>query len=425
MHPVRLARSLLHRMVRQLASPLPRSRRQRIARALVRCEPFAPGRLELKLAVTDAELEDCFRLLHDAYVEAGFMVRDPSGLRVTPYHALPATAILCAKVDGRIAGTVSVIGDNPFGLPLQRIIDLSSVRSRRGEIAEVSGLAIHPDFRCSGGGVLFALMKLVYEYCTRLLGARHLVIAVHPRHFEMFEALLCFRRLSGRVVPRYAFANGEPAMGGTLDLHHAPELLRKHYAGSGIAGNLHRFLCETPMPGLNLPTMRQPPLTPAQVEEFCNRRAGTFAGLSPRRRALLRLVLNTPGYAAVLPDAGEAVVLRRHRRFAVRRDGRLFLPGGGERVGLQVVEVSRHGFRARVAASVPPAVWLTALVQLGAEQVSRLQVIAAQDSVMDGSHLCGFHIGEPDLAWRKFINALYDGQGHPAAETDSLAPHAF
>jgi hypothetical protein len=353
------------------------------------------------------------------------MVPDPSGLRVTPYHALPATAILCAKVDGRVAGTVSVIGDNPFGLPLQRIIDLSSVRARRGEIAEVSGLAIHPDYRRSGGGVLFALMKLVYEYSTRLLGARHLVIAVHPRHFDLFEALLCFRRLSGRVVPRYAFANGAPAMGGTLDLRHAPELLHKLYAGHPAACNLHRFLFETPQPGLNLPATRRRPLTPEQVDEFCNRRAGTFAGLSARRRALLRLVLNAPDYADVLPAAGEAVVLRRHRRFAVRRDGRLFLPGGSERVGLQVVEVSRHGFRARIAATVPPAVWMTALVQLGAEKVSRLQVIAAQDAVMDGSHLCGFHIGEPDLAWRKFINALYDGQGHPVAETDSLAPHAF
>lgn len=425
MHPVRLARSLLHRLVRQLAAPLPRSRRQRIARALVRCESFAPGRLELKLAETDAELEACFRLLHDAYVEAGFMARDPSGLRVTPYHALPATAILCAKVDGRIAGTVSVIADNPFGMPLQRIIDLSGVRTRRGEIAEVSGLAIHPDFRHSGGGVLFALMKLVYEYCTRLLGVRHLVIAVHPRHFELFEALLCFRRLSGRVVPRYAFANGAPAMGGTLDLQHAPELLRKQYPGRSGAGNLHHFLFESSLPGLNLPATRQPPLSPAQVEEFCIRRTSVFAALSARRRALLRLVLNAPGYAGALPDAGEAVVLRRHRRFAVRRDGRLFLPGSGERIGLQVIEVSRHGFRARVAATLPTAEWMTALVQLGAERVSRLQVMASRDTVMDGSHLCGFHIGEPDLAWRKFINALYDGQGHAAAETDSLAPNAF
>ena len=33
-----------------------------------------------------------------------------------------------------------------------------------------------------------------------------------------------------------------------------------------------------------------------------------------------------------------------------------------------------------------------------------------QDTVFEGSHRYGFQIGEPDLVWRKFVNALYDGR---------------
>ena len=54
-------------------------------------------------------MEDCFCLLHDAYVRAGFMKPDPSGMRATIYHALPTTTTLLAKYDGKIVGTISLI----------------------------------------------------------------------------------------------------------------------------------------------------------------------------------------------------------------------------------------------------------------------------------------------------------------------------
>ena len=63
----------------------------------------------LKIADTKEELEACFTLLHDAYVDSGFMKPDPSGMRVTIYHALPTTTTLCAKYDGQVVGTLSLI----------------------------------------------------------------------------------------------------------------------------------------------------------------------------------------------------------------------------------------------------------------------------------------------------------------------------
>ncbi len=86
----------MHRVVRNSVSRLPKSWRFKLFRSMVQCDPAPDPRLELKIADTQEELEACFALLHDAYVAAGFMKPDPSGMRVTPYHALPTTTTLCA-----------------------------------------------------------------------------------------------------------------------------------------------------------------------------------------------------------------------------------------------------------------------------------------------------------------------------------------
>ena len=107
---------------------MPRNLRFAIYRSFVECDPRPDSRLVLKIAETKEELEACFKLLHDAYVSSGFMKPDPSGMRVTIYHALPTTTTLCAKFDGEVVGTMSLIRESLFGFPLQAIFDLTLVR---------------------------------------------------------------------------------------------------------------------------------------------------------------------------------------------------------------------------------------------------------------------------------------------------------
>ena len=84
-----MARKLLHQVARSTMALLPRDWRFALYREMVDCDPRPDARLSLKIADTQEELEACFRILHDAYVAAGFTRPDPSGLRVTVYHALP------------------------------------------------------------------------------------------------------------------------------------------------------------------------------------------------------------------------------------------------------------------------------------------------------------------------------------------------
>ena len=128
-------RKSFHQGLRRFFSVLPQSLRFAIYRSMVDCDPEPDKRLELKIAETREELEACFRILHDAYVASGFMKPDPSGMRVTIYHALPTTTTLCAKYDGRVVGTISMIREGVFGFPLQSVFDLSHIRALEGNIA--------------------------------------------------------------------------------------------------------------------------------------------------------------------------------------------------------------------------------------------------------------------------------------------------
>ena len=187
-----LVRKFLHVSVRKLISWLPRNQRFKVYRSFADCNPAPSSRLQLKIAETKEELEACFAVLHDAYVDSGFMKPDPSRMRVTIYHALPTTTTLCAKYDGEVVGTISLVRESALGVPLQKIFDLNSVREKEGLIAEVSALAVHRRFRKTGGSILFPLMKFMYEYCTTFFDTRHLVIAVNPSHIEMYESLVFF-----------------------------------------------------------------------------------------------------------------------------------------------------------------------------------------------------------------------------------------
>ena len=413
-------RFLIHQGARKLFAMLPRARRHSVYRSFVDCDPDPNKRLVLKIAETREELEACFKLLHDAYVSSGFMTPDPSGMRVTIYHALPTTTTLCAKFDDQVVGTLSLIRESAIGFPLQRIFDLSDVRAKEGNIAEVSALAVHPRFRRTGGTILFPLMKFMYEYCTTFFDTRHLVIAVNPRHIEMYESLLFFRRLTSTVVESYDFVNGAPAVGATLDLKHAPDILRKAYAGKPLRRNLYHYFKETTLPNIQIPhrrfyTTNDPVLTPELIDYFFNQRTRVFAELSDRKKALMHLIYDLPEYQAVLPplpDQPADTRVRRHQRFSVKCPARLIGEAAGKAIPMEVSEVSRYGFRARTGRTVPANVWLTAIVQLGSKEVSRLTVQAVQENGPNDRHYCGFRIGEPDLVWRKFVTALYQGHTH-------------
>ncbi len=409
-------------LARRLFSFLPRDARFSIYRTFVQCDPHPDARLVLKIAETRDELEACFKLLHDAYVGSGFMKPDPSGMRVTIYHALPTTTTLCAKFDGEVVGTLSLIRESLFGFPLQAIFDLNEVRSHPGQIAEVSALAVHPKFRNTGGTILFPLMKFMYNYCTTFFDTRHLVIAVNPNRIEMYESLLFFQRLTENTVDSYDFANGAPAVGATLDLKNAPQHFERVYGAKAERRNLYKYFVKTVLPNIELPNRRyfttnDPVMTPELLDYFFNQRTNVFAKLEPRKKQLLHAIYNLPSFRKVLPHLDDPTKLetqRQHQRYSIKCPGSfaVMLAGKQRQHQLTVIELSLDGFSVLSQASLPMDCWGDATVYLGQTEKSFIKAISVREHGNGEDGFYAFKLAEPDVAWRKFVNAMQAGTTH-------------
>lgn len=419
-------RKKFHQWLRDLFAHLPQSVRHRFYRSMVDCDPEPDARLQLKIAETREELEDCFRILHDAYVGSGFMKPDPSGMRVTDYHALPTTTTLCAKYDGRVVGTISMIREGVFGFPLQAVFDLEHVRAKGGNIAEISALAVHPDFRKTGGAILFPLMKFMHEYCTEYFDTRHLVIAVNPDRIELYEALLFFQRLQERTVDNYDFANGAPAVGATLDLKHASEVFKAGYKGKAARKNLHKYFFQTRLENIKVPkrryfTTNDAVMTPALLDYFFNQRTHRFSELDDRKKALLWSIYSMVEYRRVLPmlsgaspESGGSPAqhpLRQHQRHSIRCPGEITIsgPSGTQTFRLQVIEISLLGFQAECQLDLPVGSVGEAVIALGEAERAHVHATAVRRKESEGSTFVGFRLEEPDRVWRECVAALETG----------------
>ncbi|OIP20336.1 MAG: hypothetical protein CO066_02520 [Comamonadaceae bacterium CG_4_9_14_0_8_um_filter_60_18] len=409
-------------LARRLFSFLPKHARFAIYRSFVQCDPQPDARLVLKIAETREELEACFKLLHDAYVGSGFMKPDPSGMRVTIYHALPTTTTLCAKFDGEVVGTMSLIRESLFGFPLQAIFDLNDVRAHKGHIAEVSALAVHPKFRNTGGTILFPLMKFMYNYCTTFFDTRHLVIAVNPNRIEMYESLLFFKRLTETTVDNYDFANGAPAVGATLDLKTAPQRFEQVYGAKSDRRNLYNYFVKTVLPNIELPSRRyfttnDPVMTPELLDYFFNQRTQVFGKLDQRKKLLLHAIYDLPSFRKVLPsidDPTGPAPQRTHQRYSVKCPGtfEVVLASKKHQHPVMVIDLSLYGFSVLSRTLLPMDHWGDATIQLGQSEKSFVKAIAIRESANGLNGFYAFKLAEPDLPWRKFVSAVQSGTTH-------------
>lgn len=362
-------------------------------------------------------------LLHEAYVGSGFMRPDPSGMRVTIFHALPTTTTLCAKFDGQVVGTISLIRESVFGFPLQSIFDLHDIREKMGHLAEVSALAVHPKFRNTGGTILFPLMKFMYEYCTTFFDTRHLVIAVNPNRIEMYESLLCFERMTENMVENYDFANGAPAVGASLDLHAAPGIMKRIYGKKSERKNLYQYFVQTSLSNISLPRRRyfstnDPVMTPDLLDYFFNQRTHIFQNLCEREKELLHLIYNLDEYKEVLPadfsESDFSTLQRKHQRYSLKCPGifSVISPAKKDDYALQVVEFSDDGFLANSKVPLPINVWGEARIRLGSEEKSIIKAMAVRGKYKNSHGHYGFKLAEADLSWQKLVCVLEAGATH-------------
>lgn len=213
--------------VLSLLNYLPESLRHSAIRSTFRFPDAEIAGVRVKLVETPREALAAARIVHDAYAGRGISSAHPSGVRFAPHTLLPSTQTFIAIANGKTVGTMSLIGDSPLGLPIERIYgdEIASMRDRRVRLAEVGALAIVPGFRKRG--IVCLLNRLMFEV-ARQLEVDELVAAVHPVVQEIYRASLLFTLFGAeKVYP--GLSSRARAVGLMLDVEGAEERYRQAF----------------------------------------------------------------------------------------------------------------------------------------------------------------------------------------------------
>jgi len=154
-----------------------------------------PPDVSVTRAVTTNELAEAYELVHDVFVERGYIQPTAGRIRVRTYEALPTLATFVAKAGGRVVGVQSLAADDPdLGLPsdLSFRAEIDQMRAGGALVCEAINQAIAPDYRRTA--VPTELMRALYaqgvrDHCDRL------VTTISPGHVKFYE-LLGFRQIS-------------------------------------------------------------------------------------------------------------------------------------------------------------------------------------------------------------------------------------
>lgn len=140
------------------------------------------------------DLRKAYKLVHDVYLGTGFIQPEPSGMRLRIFETTSETATFVAKINGRVVGVLSIVGDSPeLGLPSDSAFkpELDFLRANGTRLCEATNQAVAEEFRKSA--VPTELMRCAVAHMITV-GYDKVMAAVSPSHHSFYE-LLNFRQI--------------------------------------------------------------------------------------------------------------------------------------------------------------------------------------------------------------------------------------
>jgi hypothetical protein len=211
--------------------------------------------IEVNLAIELSEQEEAFTLVSESYRARGYESPHSHGLRFTPYHTLPDTAVFVAKREGRVVATLSVVPDNwILGLPMECIYgeEVNALRGDGYHLCEVTSLADRDLTLREFLPVFVTLSRCVIQY-SQALGGDIWVITINPRHRAFYRKVMGFVPFGPRRC--YPSVQNHPAEAYKM----TAALIRVN------APNMHQRLFEERVPA---EALRGPRMTPNLARYF-------------------------------------------------------------------------------------------------------------------------------------------------------------
>ncbi|MBY0472431.1 hypothetical protein K2X30_14800 [bacterium] len=382
----------------KLLSFLPRRLRYAAYREMIRVK-LPPQNTVFKIAETEDEISQALTILHRAYVQEGLMDPHPSGMRVTLYHALPTTTILIAKRNDEVLGTLTMIRDNPIGLPGEGLMNLERLRNEGHQIAEVSALAIQPRYR---GRLLFPLLKFMYTYSTKYL-AIDTLLAVTTKQWSIFyESILFFKIFPVSSDSKgYTFVDYNTPVALSLNLKEAFSEFARYYGGRRFNRGLFHYFVVEDSPEFQFPAREffrasDPVMTPKLLNLFFRKKTNLFEKLSPDELDVFRRLYPEKEFQRLFETRFPNK--QRHSRRPVNCKGELHL--GDEIIPILLINASLKGFCA-ISQGDPIQ---SGQVYSGKALIGEFTIVSFKvRSLWSKGVLNGFNILEVSEEWYEFV----------------------
>ncbi len=425
-------------LLRIIISIFPTKIRHRFIRNHVRVDANVVNAFEFKIADTVDELEQAFRILHDAYVEQGYMHESKSGLRFLKYFALPSTTTIIAKKDNEVVGTMSIIRRSRMGLPMETIFNLNQLTQLDSEVAEISSLAVGKKYRGQRGEVFLPLCRFLHQYCVQYMKIRYMVIAVHPSMSELYRALFGFQDLKNFFltkrdseeyqVKQYSFANGNPAVPLILDLENLYSFLKKAGSQSIMQNSLFTFFFKRQFPSMQFPIRFSelnidPVLSLKSIQYFLQLtlKDGWFQQLSPEEIDLLNKIY----FGRVQQFATAKSMFFRQSRLIYSFKGKLEIHGSSRLtqslyLNVEVMDISKNGLSLQII-DVPTKEFIfnnesstyTSRCTFRFWSLANKHMQINAEIVWSRNSRIGLKLNDDNLDWIQFFNIVSFGYGVP------------
>ncbi|MBI2270777.1 MAG: hypothetical protein HYU69_10545 [Bacteroidetes bacterium] len=178
---------------------------------------------EIKRAFNIKELLNAYRIVHDIFVEQGFIKPYRNGMRIRPFEFSKqiATFIACAE-DNKVQGVLSLVQDsNMLGLPSDGAFftEISQLRKQNRRIAEVTNQAIVQNHRSTC--MTTQLMQTIIAQAL-LKKNTDLIIAISPSELNFYNELMTFECISD--IKSYSKEINDPVVLMRLDIEQIPKI---------------------------------------------------------------------------------------------------------------------------------------------------------------------------------------------------------
>jgi hypothetical protein len=156
-------------------------------------EAAAAAEIDVIISDRPEDIDDALRLVHDGFVEAGYLDPAPSGRRMHLSYLNPGTAFFVARIDGEPVGTCSLIADGPFGLPSDRafVEENDAMRAEgTGRLHECGSLAVARRYRRHTRRIMTRVVAAMTRVANAEFPDAPVPMAVAPENLRFYEALV-------------------------------------------------------------------------------------------------------------------------------------------------------------------------------------------------------------------------------------------